>query len=94
MLHEAIGQLGDVDQAILVHADVHERAEVDHVAHGALELHAHLEVLDAARRLREHDLRGVVARVAAGLLELRHDVAQGGDTAAELGRDRTQVADL
>ncbi|VWM25045.1 Uncharacterised protein [Collinsella intestinalis] len=83
-----------MDQTILMHADIHKRAEVHHVAHGALELHADLEVLDAARRLGEHDLGGIVARVAAGLFELRHDIAQGGHAAAQLGGHRAQAADL
>ena len=31
ILDEAVGQLADVDQAVLVHADVHEGAEGGHV---------------------------------------------------------------
>ena len=85
MLDEARGHLGYVHKAVLVHADVHEGAEVDHVAYGARELHAHLEVVDAAGGAAEHDLGRVVTRVTAGLLELRDDVEEREDAAADLG---------
>jgi hypothetical protein len=39
VLDEFIGQLGDVDKAILMHTDVHERAKIDDVADGALQDH-------------------------------------------------------
>ena len=42
ILDEAVGQLRDVDEAVLVHADVDERAEVGDVGHDAFEQHARL----------------------------------------------------
>ena len=35
MLDEAFRELRDVHEAILVHADVYERTEIDYVAHRA-----------------------------------------------------------
>ena len=43
---EAVGELGDVDQAVLVHADVDEGAEGGDVGDRALEHHAGLQVGD------------------------------------------------
>ena len=34
VLHEAIGEFRNVHKAVLVHADVDERTEIDHIAHG------------------------------------------------------------
>lgn len=42
---EAVGELRDMDEAVLMDADIDERTEVDHVAHGAGELHAGLQVI-------------------------------------------------
>ena len=63
VLDEAVGQLGDVYEAVLVHADVDERAKVDDVAHRALELHAGFQVIDGKRRAAKDHLR---ARRRAG----------------------------
>ena len=46
VLAEAVSQLGDVHEAVLVHAHVDEGAKVHNVAHRALEVHAGLQVVD------------------------------------------------
>ena len=71
-------QLAAVQQAVLLDADIHKRAEVDHVAHGALQPQSRCEVVQ-----REHvaaqDRRGqVLARVAAGPEQLLEDIVSVG----------------
>ena len=46
VLDEAVGELADVDQAVLVDADVDEGAEGGDVGDDAGELHAGLEIFD------------------------------------------------
>src|SRR5690606_40742845 len=46
VLHVAVRQRGDVDQAVLVHADVDEGAEGGDVRHHAFQDHAFAQVLD------------------------------------------------
>ncbi len=49
VLDKAVGQLGDMHEAVLVHSHVDEGAKVHNVAHRALELHAGLQVVDGKR---------------------------------------------
>ena len=65
-----------MDEPIVMHADVHERAERRDVRDDAFEHHALLEILhrrDVVAELRRRELR---ARIAPGLRELARDVAQ------------------
>ena len=75
VLDEAVGQLGDVHQPVLVHADVDEGAERGDVGDHALQLHARLQVGDLLDALLEGGGLELGARVAAGLLQLGQDVA-------------------
>ena len=50
ILHEPVGELRDVHEAVLVHADVDERAEVRDVGDHAFEHHAGLEIARAPGR--------------------------------------------
>jgi hypothetical protein len=59
-----------VHQAVLVHAQVDEGAELRHVADRALEHHAGLQVLQVLDALVEARHDKVRPRVAAGLLQL------------------------
>ena len=43
---EPVAHLGDMHQAVLVDADVHEHAEIHHVADGARQHHAGGQVLN------------------------------------------------
>ena len=54
---ELIADLRDMYESVLMHADIHERAEIDDVAHRSLELHARFEVLDL-QNVRAQDGRG------------------------------------
>lgn len=74
---EAVGELGDVGEAVLVDADVDEGAEGGNVGHDAGELHAFGEVGDGVNAFLEFDELEFGAGVASGLGELLHDVLQG-----------------
>ncbi len=62
--HVAIGQLADMHQARVVQADVDKGPEVDHVQHGALQLHAGGQVVELDDPLLEDRSWQVLARVA------------------------------
>ena len=76
MLDKAIGQLGDMHKAVLMHADIHKRTKVDDVADGALEDHVGLEVLHLHDVGAQLGRRQRVAQVASGLLQLGDDIHQ------------------
>ncbi len=61
-------------EAVLVHADVDERAEVGDVGHDALERHAGLQILQIFDALTEDSRLELRPRIAPGLLELGQDV--------------------
>ena len=92
MLDEAVSQLGDVYEAVLVHAHVDEGAKVDDVAHRALELHAGLQVVDGKCRAAKDHLGRVVARVATGLFELVDDVDEREGAAVQVACQRRDTA--
>ena len=74
ILDEPIRQLGDVDEAVLVHADVDERAEVGDVGDDAFELHARLQVVELLDAVLERRGLEFGTRIAARLFQLRNDV--------------------
>ena len=92
MLDEAVGQLGDVYEAVLVHAHIDEGAKVDDVAYRALELHAGLQVVNRKCRAAKDHLGRVVARVAAGFLELVDDVDERQGAAVQVACQRRDAA--
>ena len=84
MLYEPVANLRYVYQSVLMHANVHESAEVDDVPHGSGELHALLKVAYVEHIRAEHGLGHFVARVASGLCELLYYVVKRGQADAEL----------
>ena len=78
VFHIAVGELRDVHQAVLVNADIDEGAEVGDVGHDSGQHHALHQVVDACHIGVELKLLYLFARVAAGLLQLAHDVGEGG----------------
>ena len=76
MLDKLIADLGDMHKAVLVHAQIDERTEVDNIAHGAGQLHAGLEIFQAHNIAAQQGLGQAVAYVAARLTQLGHDVVQ------------------
>ena len=83
VLDELIAHLRDVYQPVLVHADVHEHAEVDDVPHRAGEDHAGLQVLHFQHVRAEDGLRQLIADVPPRFQQLGYDVPQGGDAHAD-----------
>ena len=88
VLDEAVGQLGDVHEPVLVHADVDEGAERRDVGDDAFELHAGLQVRDLLDALLEGGGLELGARIAAGLLQLGEDVGDGRDAELRVGECR------
>ena len=74
VLDEAVGQLGDVDEAVLVDADVDKGSELGDVGDDAFEGHVGMDVGELADALVEGGGDELVAGVAAGLAELFEDV--------------------
>ncbi|MCY1518204.1 hypothetical protein D9M68_529130 [compost metagenome] len=77
ILHEPVGKLRDVDEAILVDADIDKGAEGGDIGHGALELHAHLQVLDVVDALGKGRGLEARARVTTRLFEFGENVLDG-----------------
>ena len=76
--HEVVGQFRDMDQAILLDADVDEGAEVHDVAHRALQDHPLARSSSLSMSLAQDRLGQAVARVEARLLQVLDDVGQRG----------------
>ena len=76
MAQEAVADLRDVHQPVLMDADVHKCPKIDNVAHRALQLHAGLQVLKAHHVGAQQRRGQLVARVTAGAQQLLHHVAQ------------------
>ena len=72
--HVAAAHLRDVYKAVLVHTNIHERAECRHVRDGALEHHAGAYILEARDGFGEAGGAEATARVQAGAAQLGEDV--------------------
>ncbi len=77
ILDEAVGELADVDEAVLMDADVDEGAELGDVGDDAFEDHAGLNVGELADVIVEVGGDELVAWIAAGLAELFENVVDG-----------------
>ena len=78
-----------MDQAVLVHAHVHEGTEGGDVGHRSLQDHARFEILDLVDAFLELGGLELRARVAAWLIQLGEDVGDGGHAeliVGEIGR--------
>ena len=73
---EVIGELADVDEPVLMDADIHERAEGGDVGDDAGKLHADLKVGRFFDALLEREELELLARVAAGFGEFGEDVLE------------------
>ena len=74
---EVVGELADVDQAVLVDADIDERAEGGDVGDDAGQFHARREVLGFVHAVGEAERLELLARIAAGFGEFGEDVVEG-----------------
>ena len=65
-----------MDQAVLMHTQIDERAEVDDVAHRAGKLHAGLQIVQTHDVTAQQRLGQAVADVASRLAQLGHNIVQ------------------
>ncbi len=93
IFHEAVGELRDVHEPVLVHADIDERSEVRDVGHHALELHTGPQVLNLLDTLLEFRRLEFGSRIASRLFELGQDVLRV-DPAARTVREHQQERGL
>ncbi len=84
LLDKAVRELADVDQTVLVDADVHEGSELCDVGDDALKDHAGLYVGELADGLGEVGGDELVPWVATGLTEFFEDVRDGEGAGGEL----------
>ena len=66
ILHEAVCQLTDVNQSILVHTDIHKRSEGRHIGHDTRQLHTWLKVFEFLNTLLKSEHLEALARIASG----------------------------
>ncbi len=100
VLDELLRQRGNMHQAVLVHADIDEGAEVGDIGHHAFEDHARLEVVERLDAVLEFGGLELGARVATGLFQLGEDVADGHQAEGLVGEflriealEETRIAD-
>ena len=84
MGNATIGHLGDMDEAVLMDADVDEGSEVGNIGHDAWQDHAFHQIIDGGNILVELEFLDLFARVAAWLLQFLENIREGRD--AHLGR--------
>src|SRR5574344_961693 len=77
VLHIAVANLGDVHEAVLMDADIDERAEVRDVRDDAFHPAARDEIVDALDLVIEFRVAEFLARIARRLLEFREDIFEG-----------------
>ena len=75
-----VGQLGNVDESVLMNTDIDEGSEVGDVGDDARQLHAFAQVVNGLHAGVELELLNLFARVAPGFLQLVHDVGKGGES--------------
>ena len=80
MLHELIRKLGNVDETVLMHADIHKGAEVDDVSDGSRQDHIGLEVGHIEDIVAEDGSLEGITEVATGLFKLADNIEQSGFT--------------
>ena len=73
-------------QAVLVHAQIDERAKGRHVADCALQHHAFFQILDVFHAIVEARHLEIGARVAAGFFQLTQDVLDGDHAEGFVGK--------
>ena len=72
-----VGHLADVDEAVLMHADVDKSAEGSDVGHDAVEGHPNAQVVDGADVFIEFEGFKRLSWVAARFVQLAEDVVDG-----------------
>ena len=73
-----VRQLGDVDKSILMNTYIHEGSKLGDVGDNAWQYHSHREIVYALNTDCKLEFFYLIARVATRLLQLVHDVGEGG----------------
>ena len=73
-----VGQLGDVDKTVLMNTYIHKRTKLGDVGDNAWQYHSHREIVYALYSCGKLKFFYLIARVTTGLLQLLHDVGEGG----------------
>ena len=84
MLDELIAHLGNVEEAVVVHADINEATEVNNVSNSTLKLHICLKVVDVENVGGKDRCGCIVTNVTAGLLKLGDNILESRLTTAKL----------
>ena len=77
---EAVGELRDVDESVLMNTDVDEGSEVRDVRHDTGEFHSYDEVVEGMDFLVEFEDFNLSTWIAPWLLKFGEDVAEGSPT--------------
>ena len=83
MLDEFIADAGNMDESVLMNADINKRAEVDYVTDGTRHNHTGLERIDIKNVIAKDGSVEAVTDVAAGLFKLAYNIVKGRNTDAE-----------
>ena len=86
VFHEFVGQGGDVNQTILMHADIHEGAEVGHVGHRTFQNHGGLQVLEGFHPFLEDGSLEFRTRIATGFFQFAEDIGDRGQAERVVGK--------
>ena len=77
MAESAVADLGNVDQTVLMDANIHKHTKVDDIPNGTGEYHARLQILHFQHILSQDGGGKFVAGVAAGLCQFLGNVNEG-----------------
>ena len=86
MFRAFLGHFGNMDQAVVVEADVYEGAEVCDISDGPLEAGAHFHIRKVGDGLAGHGAREALAGIAAGAHQGVQDVMDRGNAGGEFFR--------
>ena len=65
-------------QSVLVYTNVNEGSDVCYICHDARQFHSFVQVFHRLHASVKFEFLNLLARVASGLLQLLHDVGEGG----------------
>ena len=85
VFHKPVSELTHMDQAVLMYADVDKGAKCNDVCHDTLQHHSRRQMFRLGDVVAERRRYETLARVAAGLPQLTHNVVQRRQ--ADIGRD-------
>jgi hypothetical protein len=76
IVNKAVGQLADVYQSVLMHADINKRTKCGYVGDDTGQLHPLLKVIHVMDVVRELKCFRLVTGITAGLGQFHHNIPQ------------------